>query len=395
MKDFLKLLLYRGGAAIGTLLFTLYVYMFSSVEEASVIFSFVLLIYLLSMLSRIGLDIYIVKDASRMTQREGGRLFSKIITFICVFNFIISFALFFYYKKTDNSQEFLYLSLSMIPFSIWMPISCYFRTQGENFYSAIFEPGTIFLITTFFAYLLNELPMLDVFVCVNWFLFLIVFLYLIANGYYTFSFNCLHGWIELVKSGYGYMTLSIISYLTLWLPAFFIKSISPDYFVDYNLAVRLIAPFTFIITTVDFYLSTRFSRNYFESKYEEILKDITIFRKFFSIIGGLYLILTSSVLFIAEKYVHITSTVFEVYTIVLVGYIISSAIGPYGTLLNMANRVKYVNYGTAFALLVLVFFIYPVNVVFGMNGIVILISLSIVIRSLLIRYYSNSLNVLG
>ncbi|MCS0000069.1 hypothetical protein NB620_07210, partial [Vibrio alginolyticus] len=319
MNNFLRLLIYRGSAAIGTLVFTIYVYIFSSKEEASLTFSFVLIIYLLSMVARFGLDIVVVKDISRMNKRDSRDLFSKVLMFLVLSSLFLSLIIYCLYLIFEKNQELLYLALNLVPFSVWMPISCYFRAQEERFKSALFEPGNIFLFTTLFLFLSQSSSVLIVFSFVSWFAFISVLIYLYTSRYISMTDKNFHGWLQLVKSGLGYMALAVISYLTLWLPAFFIKLSSPNAFIDYNLAVRLIAPFTFIITTVDFYLSSRFSKSYFESNYVLIIKDIKLFRKFFLVFGSIYLILTLLVMLITSNFGYINTSVVNFYATILIG----------------------------------------------------------------------------
>lgn len=395
MESFFKLLIYRGGAAFGTLLFTLYTYSSSTVKQASMIFSFVLIIYIVTMISRFGLDILTVKDVASLSEENSRKYFSKITNIIITTNCLLAIVFLYVYFLFYKEQEILFLSLNIIPFSMWMPISCYFRARDKNFFSALFEPGTIFLITTLVLISTNGLLILEIFTCINWVLLIFSLTYLVINQDYIISLESFRGWFSILKLGFGYMALSVFSYVTLWLPAFFIKSFSSGYFVDYNLAVRLIAPFTFIITTVDFFLSTRFAKNYVEKKYHLIKDDIFLFRKFFTLFGTGYLLITSGLLIIAKEYEQVTEVAFNFYVMILTGYLISSIVGPYGTLLNMSNKVRYVNYGTVSAMILVLILIYPVSLFFGVNGVVMLISISIVTRNIMIRHYAKAFQVIG
>lgn len=385
--DFLKLVFYRGCAALGTLLFTLYVHTYSEPSAASIIFTFILLLYLWSMIAKFGLDQIILKELPSLNDFSKIKLLSdilRIVFVICILASSINLAL---YLVLDLESA-KWVCLNIIPFVFLQIFSAFYRAKEKKFISSVVEPGSLFFVSTLIICFFDSKYVLIVFSLVNWlFLFLFSFKLHHENSYINNEI-CGKKQLNLIRKSIGFMVLSIIAYLTLWFPAFFIQMKSEIMFNDYNMAVRLLAPITFIITTADLYLATKFSIAFKLDGHDLIHRLIRKFRVFFVIAGGAYLMVSSIIIYwLHYKEYFFNDNVFVFYLALYLGYFLSSVVGPFGILFSMTGRVLKVNVATILSCIFIFVLILPVFNYFGVIGVVYLTALSIIFRNLLMMFY--------
>jgi len=400
MSDFFKLVFYRAGAAFGTLFFSVLITFYYSDDITEKIFSITLVLYLLSIASRSGFELLIVKDYHALTCKNKPEWFGNMLSIVFVLSAIYGALYYFidlFFLKSGNE---LWVVVNLLPFSSLLIFSYYFRAKEFKFLSALVEHGSLFLIVSVFivaAKLIGlpiENPMI-ILTILNWIFFFLILILLLKFNLVQFSFTRFTIIKKLLISGSPFMLLAIASYVTLWIPAFIIKTESAKAFIDYNLAVRLLAPVTFIITAVDFYLSSHFSKAKKEGD-TTIINDLFYqFRRFFLFSGVSYIVLTSVLLFYAISYFdEVTHQIVLFYGVVLSGYFISCLIGPCGILLNMYGLVKYANYATLISAFLVTILVIPIFNVFGALGAVVLVASSILLRNSMMYFILKNYKVL-
>lgn len=397
MTDFFKLVMYKFGAALGTLLFTLLVVFYYSDEVTETVFSVILILYLLSIASRNGLELLIVKEYHSLIPIDRPFWLGNMIKIIFVLSSFYGLVYYFVDIFLLGNGYALWVLVNLFPFSSLLIFSYYFRARELKLLSALVEHGSLFLIVSALILIIQAIggqvvnPIV-ILTFTNWLFFLLIFLSLLKFNFAQFGYASYYEIKKMLISGSPFMLLAIASYMTLWIPAFVIKIESPKAFIDYNLAVRFLAPVTFIITTVDFYLSSHFSRAKVVGDIRRVNNLFTKFRRFFLLAGLGYIALTAILLFYAASYFdEITKQIILFYGVILTGYFASCLIGPCGILLNMYGFVRYANYATVISALLIIAGVTPVFSYFGAQGVVAFVAISIVLRNLImfvfLKYY--------
>lgn len=344
MKGLLELLIYRGGAAIGILLFTVMLPLFYEDDIAASTLLAILYLYLLAMFSKYGIDMLLLKDIPNETATEKKNHFSSAILFVICSSVAVSISFFTIDTLYIRSGTGGWVVLVLIPFTCLMVFSSYLRAINKKFLSAVTENGNTFLITSLLIPILlfNVNPLLILGV-ISWLFFVGFMVYFIKNShlsFYSISIVKLH---HIKKCGYPFAVLAIMSYLIIWYPALLLEDSSPELFVDYNLALRFVAPFTFIITTVDFFASTRVTNYIYLNEHETVSRLFYKLRAFFVSLGLLYVISTIWLTYWLSGYDAFKGEFFIYYCALIFSYYITSSLGPTGIFLNMYGQVNKVN----------------------------------------------------
>ena len=360
-----------------------------------------MILYLLSILSRNGLELVLVKEYSSVPSQDLSRWLGNIVFIVFFMSMIYGVIYILLDIFLLEYNNFGWVTINLFPFSALLVFSFYFRASGSIFLSAVAEPGFLFLVVSLFilsAKFLDDtlVDPFPAFTVVNWILFLIIYCFLLKSGLFKFGCGSFSSIKQQVTMGMPFMLLGAASYIMLWIPAFIIEVESPSSFVAYNLAIRMLAPVTFIIITADFYVSSRFSlaKQNEDTKYINML--FSNFRYLVLIVGSVYVLASLALLFYSKDFVEmITHEVMFFYSVFIMGYFISSLIGPCGMLLNMYGLVKYGNYATwSLALFVLILVI-PVFSIYGAQGAAVLVAVSIVVKNLVMFMFLKRFRVLN
>lgn len=288
-----------------------------------------------------------LKNIPNLSEEERKIKFTISIIFSLLSSFVVGIVFLFidsFFLKDSVADDVFFL---LPPLTCLVVFSSYLRAREEYFYSSLTDKGTAFLGAAIIFPLLIEVGisvnLISVLSFIVWALFFMFMLYFIKKKelcYFDFS---IFDVIKIGSGGGSFTLLAVLSYLTVWFPAFLIENYSVQDFIDYNLALRFVAPFTFLITTVDLFASTKVTKLVHTSKHHAAKELYLKFVKMFIAIGLFYFTVTVFLAFFAADS-GFFSQQFLFYYITLVGaYVLSSSIGPSGVFLNMYGRVKIVN----------------------------------------------------
>ena len=123
MKGLFELLIYRGGAAIGILLFTVMLPLFYDQDIVASSFLAILYLYLLAMFSKYGIDMLLLKDIPNETVNERKSHFSSAIIFVLFSSTGIGLLFFVIDTLFIRSGVGKWVVLLIIPFTCLMIFS--------------------------------------------------------------------------------------------------------------------------------------------------------------------------------------------------------------------------------------------------------------------------------
>lgn len=399
MIEFYRLVLYRLCPQLGTALFSVLIATLYPEEIAQNIFLLVLVLYLLSILSRNGLEMVVLKDYCGSSQERPlwlGNIVCVVLSMSIVYGGVY-YLIDCLWLDYDNS---LWVVLNLFPFSSLIVFSFFLRASGLMFLSAVAEPGSIFLVlsivimsTTFLSDVLIDSIL--VMTITNWVLFLMTCSFLLKFNFLKFEYISLSTIRRQLLLGKPFVILALASYVLIWVPALVMQADSPTSFVDYTLAIRFLAPVTFMLTTADLYLSSRFSRAHQRDDLKAINSLFSSFRYFFLIVGSFYVATTIVfLLYSMSLFVIISEELVFFYSIILIGYLLSSLIGPCGILLSMSGLVDYANYATISTTLLVVLVVMPISAMYGGVGIVVVVAAAIVVKNMINMAFLKHLRAL-
>ncbi|NOJ20343.1 lipopolysaccharide biosynthesis protein [Vibrio jasicida] len=385
MFELAKFLLFRAGAAFGLLLFTLSLPYQYETDVVSDTFKTILYLYLLAMLCKWGGDMLLLKHIPTLRESEQHSWLSTIviISFGSMLIVLCIFGLLDFYVLGAGVFESV---VKLLPaFVILQLLSAYYRAAEEKFKSALLEHGSVFFIVSLIMYFFRGDEVHP-----------IVFLTLVFNVYccgclfvlyLKDKFNVKFFDNKLLscsfKDGASFTILAVVSYLLVWLPAFVIENVSESDFVGYNIAMRAVAPITFLIATIDIYLAPKITKMKGRQEHQDVMSLFASFQKLFFIL----FFLTIMVFYLSYSYIEFifegNFKAFNYFLIISASYMVACVVGPSGMFLNMYGAVKEVNKISIGLLLISSFLVYPLCNSFGGWGGVIITSFVIFIKSLM------------
>ncbi|HAS6380134.1 TPA: hypothetical protein RQJ86_001455 [Vibrio vulnificus] len=380
-----KFLLFRAGAAFGLLLFTLSLPYQYEIEIVSETFKTILYLYLLSMLCKWGGDMLLLKHVPTLKEYEQYSWLTTMVVVsigsvtiaLCIFSLIDYFIL--------SAGVFESVVKILPSFVVLQLLSAYFRATEEKFISALLEHGSVFLIASLIIYFFEEyrvhpiglLTLVFNLYCCGFLLFLYF-----KNKVNIKHFDC--GLLKYsVRDGTSFSILAVVSYLLVWLPAFVIENVSASDFVGYNIAMRAVAPITFLIATVDMYLAPRITKMKSCQEHESVMLLFSSFQKFYFVVLfffiALFLFFHDHIGLVFENDIKAVNY----FLIISFSYLFACAIGPSGMFLNMYGVVRGVNKISIGLLFISSILVYPLCVSFGGVGGVVITSFVILTKSIL------------
>lgn len=194
---------------------------------------------------------------------------------------------------------------------------------------------------------------------------------------------------EFMKTSFPMLATNVSSVIILSLPIFFLdiftnQKITGVYTVFYKLSIVI----SLILVVVNTITAPIYSNLYWEGKYHDLKKvlkqsvRITSSISFFVLIF-LLIFLDSIVNLIGEQYNQYK----YLFYILGFGQFISSLSGPSGMLLNMTGNQKYLRNLNLFLLFISTLLYYPLSKYFGVIGVSILFSITLILQNLVGVYF--------
>ena len=214
MKGLLELLIYRGGGAVGILLFTILIPIYYDQNDVSNSFLVILYLYLLAMLAKYGIDMLFLKNIPNSDEAEIKENFSSSIVFCFVNSLLIGGGFYFFDLFVLDKQIGKDIILLLPPFACLITYSAFLRAIDKKFYSALTEHGNTFLLASMLLPLLPEYGYdpISTLTIICWSIFLISSFYFIKRQYLEFSNITLVCLAKIKTNGFHFTILALISY---------------------------------------------------------------------------------------------------------------------------------------------------------------------------------------
>lgn len=339
-RSFVMFFFLRGAAAVGSLIFTVIVAQHYTPDKVASTFLTIVYLYSFSMIAKGGMDVVALRAKF---EGQSGKLILNILLTSLLFVFLSLFLVFMFFLVSGRKEVFP-VAMMILPFSLNFILSSLFRSVGKVFQSSVLEPGYTFLFSALVIAAYSDY--IEPILCIT-FGFYLQFLYGIYRSSALFRFK--RSYVspffikKLVGKGRSFIGISLLSYLTMWLPALIVESsLSQQDFVDYTLAMRMLAPVAFVIITIDYFIS-KYVRDdeFLRSDGFVILVNKSRFVSSLAVVCVVfiaYLIFEFDLVVLAE----LSDTVFYLFLVFSVGYLVQSLVGPMGVCLNMTGNERYV-----------------------------------------------------
>ncbi|WP_407363165.1 hypothetical protein HKW97_07880 [Pseudomonas luteola] len=350
LKAILKVLLPKALAASGTILLTLIVPFLVDSKEAASLFIGISLIYVLGIICRGGMDVWLLRYKS---QKDSFFVVNyKDFMAFCLCNLIavaIGIAYLFFLREDDT---FDWVFLSLPAFSSVGLLSFYIRGLGSDVWASIIEVGSISLVSSLFVVVGNffsfGFSIQDYFLISCWFVFIVNFLLIVLKSKTEFgdSINIAF------KESLIYLFNQLISYLAQWLPIFFLGKLGVEWVVYFSLSNRIASVLVFIGGSIDSYSASRYSSLYKSNKYSELKhfrNRLTFISMYASAASFLFVSLFSLLYGLLNNF-NVYYFLFVIYLSVCYSLVIS--LGPNGYYLMMTERGGEVLANTLFYFMV-------------------------------------------
>lgn len=387
MKMPLKILSARVISASGIPILTIVMTSFYDIRISSEFFLGITTLYLLSIITKLGLEVVVLKETSKVKTFPRAVSYEFIISVVKVTLASTILSLLFYFTSTffDQLRGIVWIAFVLPAFSILGIISFFFRGTENEFFGCLLEPGIISVLTvtlTALAYIfLQPVSIKYIFILSGWLLLLISFVYIF------FEYNLKPSKKKSKKNSYIDLSMhSLITqtfnYLLVWYPIYILNLVSPNLVVYYTLANRLAAIIAFIAATIDAYAYPRFSKTWENMKYIEIMaikKQLDQISIRFSLTSFIILLSVSILYGIIQNY-EITYYCYSF--ILLTSSALALSMGPNGVFLMMTNNSK-INAQVAIAASIIVITLTTTFYILNISSsIIILVGSVLIIKSI-------------
>lgn len=360
LRRLITLFLVRGTSAAGTILLTLIAPLVMDIQSTADFFTGVALIYLLGILSRAGIEMYILKEsAARFEEKLRVITRSEIYLFCLPIILAMLFGCIYYAVLLvfEGLGSLKWVFIALPAFSSLGVLSSFLRGTGEELWAGMTEPGILSFFTAIVLSLniINPVYTFDVvwvFPIVAWvFLFLniglVVFYYSVENAKGG-------SWVAASRGALVFCLNQACSYLTQWYPVFIFGFMDNSYVVYYAVANRIASIISFVGVTIDSFAAPRFSSLWKRKDYAQLVSVRRNISKVSAIVGGMFFII---VVLVGVGYGVANSFGKIYYALVFIlcfSYAFSIALGPNGFFLMMTKDNAYVTCLSFFVCLIMV-----------------------------------------
>lgn len=257
----------RSIPAVGVIVLTLLAPMVLSVERAAVFLTGMTLLYLLGIISRCGLDVYLLKhsasrlrDEVKVIDRTDLACFLLGLTFSTLLLLAYLVAEFFF----EMAPDYAWVFYALPAFSCQGILASFLKATGDELYGSLAEPSVSSLLTVFLFFAFRMLGVTDLGAAYSyavWFVFLLTLgcVTWVRSFVTTLSVDLRKGLIE----SWVFLLNQLSSYFAQWYPLFLLGSMDKKLVVYYAVANRMATIISFVGVTIDSFAAPRFS-NYWK-----------------------------------------------------------------------------------------------------------------------------------
>jgi O-antigen/teichoic acid export membrane protein len=358
--EFLKVLLSRGIPAVGVIIYSILIARILSIDDTGIIFLWISIIYFSSLISRLGFEIYFLKEVSIGN--------NKFIPAAKKLVFAISILISILITSVFNSENLFYLIFSLPFFSLCAINSSILRAENKIFAAGLTEVSSISMtsasiITFVYYFKLN----IDIDIDIDIGIISIIFF---ASSFLVFSISeymidkenrGLNSGLEInikyIKESIPFLAAPLIIYSIQWIPIYFLGLLSTKAVAVFGLSVKIASGFAFFAISLDSYIAPKFAKLHATGKLQEA-KDIIKSTRWIS--GSVIFIFFSIYLLFGESAIlNILGAeykdVFLPALAMMLSYAIILMIGPYQYYLLMSSGQSAVTKSNAMAMLIAIF----------------------------------------
>lgn len=253
----------RSIPAAGVIMLTLLAPMVLTIEGAAVFLTGITLLYLLGIISRFGLDVYLLKhSASRL--RDEVKIIDRpdLIFFILGLSFSSLFLLGYLAVEAcfDLTPAYAWVFYALPAFSCQGILASLLKATGDEFYGSLAEPGVSSLLAVIIFFALRVLGIVDLGAAYSyavWFVFLLT-LGCVAWGRSFVAISAVDIKSGLIESWFFLMN-QLSSYFSQWYPLILLGVMDDRLAVYYAVANRMATIIIFVGVTIDSFAAPRFS----------------------------------------------------------------------------------------------------------------------------------------
>ncbi len=323
----------------GIILLSLLTPIVMSIEESAVFLVGISLLYLMFMLSKVGLDVLLIKEAAISEKRVNARQFTYILIPVFLAS-TLSLVAFLLSEKVPYMKEFYWVLLTLPNFVLLGMCSSLLRGKGHDSASAYSEVGIVsFLVSLILTiFLVLRLPM-EVGLVFAWASFSIsVFFafYIFCKFRFELAFELRAQ--DFLSARY-FLYSQLASYLTQWLPLYFIATYDAKLSVYYAVANRMAGVITFLGVTIDMYSAPRFA----SARVNSLNCALAYKRKMDRLSLLVVLAILPVMILVSVVYGQMVNYEHQYYLIslaLIIGYALAVALGPNGYFLMMSGYEK-------------------------------------------------------
>lgn len=226
------------------------------------------LLYLLGIVSRFGLDTYIIKSsASRLFNKDKFVELDEVIFFAFCF-FFSSIFIFFYlvFRSTELIHKYEWVFFALPAFACQGLLASFLRATGEESLGSLTDPGLSSLLAAIVVAIPNSLEhysLEELYLYSVWLVFVITVCYIFCTR--TFSSIESFDLKKVIFESWCFWLSQLASYSSQWYPLFLLKAADQQLVVYYAVANRMANLISFIGMAIDSFAAPRFS-NYWKNE---------------------------------------------------------------------------------------------------------------------------------
>lgn len=397
IRRLLRVFVPRAVAASGAIGLTLIVPVYYGVEESASFFVGVALLYLLSIVGRLGLDVVLLKKNSHQFENKE-KIFTAedVSVFLFVFFSSVAISVLLHFSCVLGFTflgEWIFWALPA--FSMAGLISSYLRGGGFEVWASLVEPGAVSMLAAVLV-LVGDVFIITnpevCFIAASWGLFFINLIFLLRS--FRFAWK---GGVDLsfFFSGGYQLVAQLSSYLTQWYPVFIFGAMDSRAVVYYSVANRLASVVSFVGVSIDAFAAPRFSSLWHGGKVVELAERRDQFRHmsiWLSLAVYLCVLPITAIYGWSLKY----ATEFYVLAFLLITcYAVGVSLGPNGYYLIILGRDRLVSVLTVICFFI-VFMFSTIFYFFDYAwGIALSVGAAVVFRGLFFRIAANKYQMIG
>ena len=351
------------------------------------------LIMVATVISRVGLDIYVVRVIATLKEKRDISLFIKsILKILFITSILVSILILllsgvinkYLFKSIDATTYLTFLAIMVLPYTLFNVLVEIFRALDDikiySFFRNLSQNGSIALllaISIFFS--LNWNPVYILFSAITIItLSLIIVLYrflkkrdisLLIKGFYQ---------DKILKHSYPMFLTASVMFLMGYVDSFMISYYLDEYQVGiYGACISLSMIITFIPMAIGGYISPKVAQAYSNKETQQVK---SIFKDSVKLIAITTIPIFIAILYFSDFFLGLFGQEFTIATttlmIVSIGYLSESLCGPVGFILNMTDNQHIFMKILLISLFINILFNALLIPIYGINGAAIALMLS-------------------